>query len=72
MKRWKQGIDVMIPKKLGSLRASQLRTIVLMEPDFNLINKIMGRRIMAYAEKHQSIAAEQFGSRKVKAPSHMR
>ncbi len=55
MKRWKQGIDVMIPKKIGSLRASQLRTIVLMEPDFNLINK------------NQSIAAEQFGSRKAKS-----
>ena len=67
MTRWKQGIDVMIPKKIGSLRASQLRTIVLMEPDFNFINKIMGRRVMDYAEKNQSIAAEQFGSRKIKS-----
>ena len=65
--RWKQGIDVMIPKKVGSLRAGQLRTIVLMEPDFNLINKIMGRRLMANAEKFQSVAPEQFGSRKRKS-----
>ncbi len=65
--RWKQGIDVMIPKKVGSLRAGQLRTIVLMEPDFNFTNKIMGRRLMANAEKFESVAPEQFGSRKRKS-----
>jgi hypothetical protein len=66
-KRWKRGIDVMIPKKIGSLKANQLRTIVLMEPDFNLVNKIMGKRLMANAERFQSVAPEQFGSRKRKS-----
>jgi hypothetical protein len=65
--RWKHGIDVMIPKKVGSLRASQLRTIVLMEPDFNFINKIFGRRLMRNAEKYGTVAPEQFGSRKNKS-----
>ncbi len=65
--RWKQGIDVMIPKKIGSLKASQLRTIVLMEPDFNYVNKIFGRRLMRNAEKFGMVAPEQFGSRKKKS-----
>jgi hypothetical protein len=65
--RWKSGIDVMIPKKVGSIWASQLRTIVLMEPDFNFVNKLFGRRLMRNAEVHGSIAPEQFGSRKHKS-----
>jgi hypothetical protein len=66
LQRWTKGIDVMIPKKNDSLRADQLRTIVLMEADFNFLNKIAGKRIMANAEKSNSIADEQFGSRKMK------
>ncbi len=64
--RWTKGIDVMIPKKNNSLRADQLRTIVLMEADFNFLNKLAGKRIMANAEEASSIAEEQFGSRKAK------
>ncbi len=64
--RWKKGIDVMIPKKSNSLRAEQLRTIVLMEADFNFLNKLAGKRIMENAENAQSVAEEQFGSRKAK------
>ena len=66
-KRWQNGIDVMIPKKDGSTRVDKLRTIVLMEPDFNFINKLIGKRVMATAEKANSIANEQFGSRKAKS-----
>jgi hypothetical protein len=67
LNRWKKGIDVMIPKKNNSLRAEQLRTIVLMEADFNFLNKLAGKRIMANAEQSGSIADEQFGSRKSKS-----
>jgi Reverse transcriptase (RNA-dependent DNA polymerase) len=56
----------MIPKKTDSLRAENLRTIMLMEADFNMLNKIIGRRIMSNAESANSIAPEQFGSRKNK------
>jgi Reverse transcriptase (RNA-dependent DNA polymerase) len=66
LERWQQGIDVMIPKKQDSLRVDKLRTIVLMEADFNFLNKIIGRRIMQQAEEARSIAPEQFGSRKQK------
>jgi hypothetical protein len=54
----------MIPKKQDSLRV--LKTIVLMEADFNFMNKIIGRRVMQNAERAKSIAVEQFGSRKQK------
>jgi hypothetical protein len=66
LKRWKTGIDVMIPKKSDSLRVDKLRMIVLMEPDFNFMNKIIGKRVMHQAERAGSIAPEQFGSRKSK------
>lgn len=64
LSRWKKGIDVMIPKKIDSQRVDSLRTIVLFEADFNLSNKIIGKRVMVQAEKANCIAEEQFGSRK--------
>jgi hypothetical protein len=66
LSRWRRGVDVMIPKRTTSLRADQLRTIVLMEADFNFLNKLAGKRIMDNAENSCSIAEEQFGSRKAK------
>jgi hypothetical protein len=67
LKRWQQGIDVMIPKKKDSIRVDKLRTIVLMEPDYNFFNKLIGKWVMANAEKAGSLAPEQFGSRKQKS-----
>jgi hypothetical protein len=57
----------MIPKKADSKKAEQLRVICLMEPDFNYMNKWMGKITMANAEVYESIATEQFGSRKHKS-----
>jgi Reverse transcriptase (RNA-dependent DNA polymerase) len=67
LNRWNKGIDVMIPKKVNSTRVDKLRTIVLMEPDFNFTNKVIGKRVMANAERANSVAPEQFGSRKKKS-----
>jgi Reverse transcriptase (RNA-dependent DNA polymerase) len=66
MSRWQVGIDVMIPKK-NNHRAASLRTIVLMETDFNFLNKIIGKRVMRHAEQMDTIAPEQYGSRKNKS-----
>jgi hypothetical protein len=49
-KRWRKGVDVMIPKKVDSIRADELRTIVLFEPDFNFTNKDVGRKTARRAE----------------------
>ena len=67
MLRWQRAIDVMIPKKANSKRVEKLRVICLMEADFNYMNKWMGKITMQRAESCQSIAAEQFGSRKHKS-----
>jgi Reverse transcriptase (RNA-dependent DNA polymerase) len=67
LKRWYKGIDVMIPKKADSIKVDKLRTIVLMEADYNFLNKLIGKRVMGHAEKAKTIAPEQFGSRKMKS-----
>ena len=62
--RYQSSINAMILKKAGKTDVDSLRTIVLLEPDFNFMNKKLGRDVMNYAERHQLIAPEQFGSRK--------
>ena len=41
-----------------------MRTITLFSSDFNINNKLLGKRIMQQAEKHGLLEPEQFGSRK--------
>ena len=45
-------------------KADKLRTILLLEADFNHLNKKLGKDLMFQAEKYHQIAPEQFGSRK--------
>jgi hypothetical protein len=60
--RWKQVIDVMIPKKAGITNLNSLRTIVLFHPDCNYAFKHIGREMMYLAEKTKTLAPEQYGS----------
>ena len=62
--RYQKSVNAMLLKKAGKTDVDSLRTIVLLEPDFNHMNKKLGRDVMQFAEKHQLIAPEQFGSRK--------
>ena len=62
--RYQASINAMILKKAGKTDVDSLRTIVLLEPDFNFMNKKLGRDVMDFAEQHHLIAPEQFGSRK--------
>ena len=64
MHRWRQGIDVELHKEPGNHNIERMRTIVLIEADHNMNNKLLGRRAMAYGELHDAIAPEQYGSRK--------
>jgi Reverse transcriptase (RNA-dependent DNA polymerase) len=57
----------MIPIKADSIRVDKLRTTILMEHDYNFFNKLVGKWVMANAERAGSIASEQFGSRKQKS-----
>jgi len=61
---WQTMTDCSIPKKKNVLQASKMRTICLMNSQFNMNNKAMGRRLMAHNEFHGTIAEEQAGSRK--------
>ena len=54
----------MLEKKAGMILVSKLRAILLME-DFNFANKeLYGRCMMAFAEEHNQIPAECYGSHK--------
>lgn len=66
--RWRKCIDVMILKKVNSLRVTKLRTIVLFEADFNMMNKCISKKLANTAEKRNALAIEQFGSRKRHKP----
>jgi hypothetical protein len=66
-KTWRMGIDSMIPKKVADLRPEKLRLILLLDARFNHNNKLIGKKLMEYGEKHQLLAPEQYGSRKNKS-----
>ena len=61
---WKKGVDCTLVKKNNSYRVDKLRTIVLFEADFNFINKAVSRKLAHQAEDKNSLAPEQYGSRK--------
>jgi hypothetical protein len=61
---WQSGTDVMIPKTTASLRVDKLRTILLLDPEFNQNNKHLGRSLMTQAESYSQMPPEQYGSRK--------
>ena len=66
-KKWKKGIDSMIPKKKDEWRPEKLRLILLMDARFNHNNKFIGKKMMEQGEKKGYLAREQFGSRKEKS-----
>ena len=62
---WRKGIDCTLQKKANSIRIEKLRTIVLLEADFNFVNKSISRKIANKAESTTNcFADEQYGSRK--------
>ena len=65
-KRWKTSVDVMLLKKVGVTDVKKLRTINLMEADFNHGNKRLARLMMDGAERYGLLASAQHGSRKRK------
>ena len=66
-KRWQHGLNVMIEKIKGNCRVDKLRTILLYEADFNMMNKFIGKKMMQYAENYELIAPVQYGGRKRKS-----
>ncbi len=61
MKRWSNGLSVMLKKKIGVCLVSKLRAILLMEADFNATNKeVYGVRMFNVAQKYKLIPEEIF------------
>jgi hypothetical protein len=63
-KRWQQGTGVMLLKEANNNNVEKMRTILLLPPDYNFNNKLLGRQVMYHAEQKKLIAPEQYGSRK--------
>ena len=62
--RWSRGLSVMIEKLRGCTLISKLRSILLMEADFNCTNKIIyGERMMDNARKYNLIPDEIFSEK---------
>ena len=60
--RWQQGLTVMLEKKVGSIIVDKLRAILLMEADFNMVNKMMvGHRMIRKAEQHGTLPSDNTG-----------
>ena len=62
--RWKKGIDVQLLKKKRNYQADKLRTILLLEADFNMNNKALGNNIMRIGEQHHLFSPHNYGGRK--------
>jgi hypothetical protein len=63
-RRWKKGLDVQLLKRTNDHRATQLRTILLLEPDHNMNNKVIGRDAMYAGERLNEHARDNYGGRK--------
>ena len=62
--QWKHLMNFAIEKKTGEKRVTKMRTIQMMNSEFQTNNKKVGKEAMAYAERNGLIPAGQFGSRK--------
>ena len=62
--QWKNLMNFAIEKQAGDFRLSKMRTIQMMNSEFQANNKLVGKHSMAFAEKHNLIPPGQCGSRK--------
>ena len=62
--RWCKGLTVMLEKEAGNIRVDKLRAILLMEADFNFVNKLLfGHRLVKQIESFNRFPDELYGSR---------
>jgi hypothetical protein len=64
LKRWKKGLDVQLRKKPNDFNATNLRTILLLEPDHNMNNKAIGSDAMRMGERLVEHARDNYGGRR--------
>ncbi len=61
--RWCYVINCLLEKDCGRPRITRLRIIHLYEADYNLILKILWRRLIKHADDHDALQTDQWGSR---------
>ncbi len=62
--RWSRGLSVMLEKMFGCALITKLRSILLMEADFNAANTIVfGQRMLDHAKNHNLIPEEIYSKR---------
>ena len=61
--QWKHGVNVQLLKKFKDFWAEKLRTILLLEADFNMNNKALGSNIMRIGE-HRVFSRDNYGGRR--------
>ena len=61
---WKIITDFQILKRKGKFHVDTMRCIQLMDAEFNMMNKHVGRRTLSHAEKAKAVAPDQYGGRK--------
>ena len=55
-------MDFQIQKKKGNFHINTMQCIQLMDAEFNMMNKHVGRRTLTHAEKAKALAPDQYGS----------
>ena len=63
-KRWTRGLDVQLLKRVALWLAEKLRTILLLEADFNMNNKALGADAMKMGEANGWFVRDNYGGRK--------
>ena len=61
---WKIVTDLHVLKKAHQFHVDTMRCIQLMDAEFNMTNKHVGRQTLAHGEKVKAITPDQYGSRK--------
>ena len=64
LRRWTRGLSVMLEKIKGCSVVNKLRSILLMEADFNAVNKIIyGQRMMGNVRRYDMMPDEVFSEK---------
>jgi len=72
LERWRNGVSIMLEKSAGNIKVSKLRAILLLEADFNALNKIVfNNRTIPNLEASNSIPYEVIRRRRRQLLIHM-
>ena len=62
--RWTYCLDAILLKKVGNYNLEKLRTVVMLEPDFNMNNKKIGKDAMWNGTRCGIVSRENYGGKK--------